>query len=118
MIFEQFTNFATVVGVFGWDVNFVKCKQKVSPLNMKQKLSPSSEISVPYINPLFSYFYNKARSRQQTGRNVFSLTSSAQVTRLAIFAFRAYAGIVGFVDVPYLVLEPTHNKQDFADAKV
>jgi len=24
---------------------------------------------------------------------------------------------VGFVDVPYLVLEPTHNKQDFADAK-
>eukprot|EP00794_Sanderia_malayensis_P001413 gene1413-1565_t len=27
------------------------------------------------------------------------------------------AGIVGIVDVPYLVLEPTHNKQDFADAK-
>ncbi|BFZ18658.1 hypothetical protein BsWGS_21697 [Bradybaena similaris] len=26
-------------------------------------------------------------------------------------------GIVGIVDVPYLVLEPTHNKQDFADAK-
>lgn len=25
--------------------------------------------------------------------------------------------IIGFVDVPYLVLEPTHNKQDFADAK-
>lgn len=27
------------------------------------------------------------------------------------------AGIVGVVDVPYLVLEPTHNKQDFADQK-
>ncbi|XP_014785093.1 ATPase MORC2 [Octopus bimaculoides] len=27
------------------------------------------------------------------------------------------SGIVGVVDVPYLVLEPTHNKQDFADAK-
>eukprot|EP00795_Rhopilema_esculentum_P007744 gene7744-13577_t len=27
------------------------------------------------------------------------------------------AGIIGIVDVPYLVLEPTHNKQDFADAK-
>ena len=25
--------------------------------------------------------------------------------------------MVGIVDVPYLVLEPTHNKQDFADAK-
>lgn len=25
--------------------------------------------------------------------------------------------MVGVVDVPYLVLEPTHNKQDFADAK-
>ena len=24
----------------------------------------------------------------------------------------------GVVDVPYLVLEPTHNKQDFADGKV
>eukprot|EP00111_Clytia_hemisphaerica_P005825 TCONS_00016861-protein len=27
------------------------------------------------------------------------------------------SGIVGIVDVPYLVLEPTHNKQDFADQK-
>lgn len=27
------------------------------------------------------------------------------------------AGLVGVVDVPYLVLEPTHNKQDFADQK-
>ncbi|KAJ7387408.1 ATPase morc2 [Desmophyllum pertusum] len=26
-------------------------------------------------------------------------------------------GVIGVVDVPYLVLEPTHNKQDFADAK-
>ncbi|XP_065196359.1 ATPase MORC2A-like isoform X2 [Sycon ciliatum] len=26
-------------------------------------------------------------------------------------------GIIGLVNVPYLVLEPTHNKQDFADAK-
>lgn len=31
--------------------------------------------------------------------------------------FRACGGVVGVVDVPYLVLEPTHNKQDFADAK-
>ncbi|XP_052075180.1 ATPase MORC2-like isoform X1 [Mytilus californianus] len=27
------------------------------------------------------------------------------------------SGIVGIVDIPYLVLEPTHNKQDFADAR-
>lgn len=27
------------------------------------------------------------------------------------------SGVVGVVDIPYLVLEPTHNKQDFADAK-
>ncbi|XP_078682341.1 ATPase MORC2A-like isoform X2 [Branchiostoma floridae x Branchiostoma belcheri] len=27
------------------------------------------------------------------------------------------SGVLGFVDVPYLVLEPTHNKQNFADAK-
>ena len=30
---------------------------------------------------------------------------------------RFCSGVVGVVDVPYLVLEPTHNKQDFADAK-
>lgn len=29
----------------------------------------------------------------------------------------ACGGVVGVIDVPYLVLEPTHNKQDFADAK-
>ncbi|KAJ4941686.1 hypothetical protein JOQ06_011562 [Pogonophryne albipinna] len=29
----------------------------------------------------------------------------------------ACGGVVGVVDVPYLILEPTHNKQDFADAK-
>ncbi|CAD5114495.1 DgyrCDS3619 [Dimorphilus gyrociliatus] len=28
-----------------------------------------------------------------------------------------YGGIVGIVDIPYQILEPTHNKQDFADAK-
>jgi hypothetical protein len=28
-----------------------------------------------------------------------------------------YDGIVGIVDVPYEVLEPAHNKQQFADAK-
>lgn len=32
-------------------------------------------------------------------------------------SYRACGGVVGVVDVPYLVLEPTHNKQDFADAK-
>uniref|UniRef100_A0A8C8RDQ8 MORC family CW-type zinc finger 2 n=1 Tax=Pelusios castaneus TaxID=367368 RepID=A0A8C8RDQ8_9SAUR len=29
----------------------------------------------------------------------------------------ACGGVVGVVDISYLVLEPTHNKQDFADAK-
>ena len=33
------------------------------------------------------------------------------------FISRDLVGVVGIVDVPYLVLEPTHNKQDFADAK-
>ena len=32
-------------------------------------------------------------------------------------AYRFCSGVVGVVDVPYMVLEPTHNKQDFADAK-
>uniref|UniRef100_A0A8C4QGD1 MORC family CW-type zinc finger 2 n=1 Tax=Eptatretus burgeri TaxID=7764 RepID=A0A8C4QGD1_EPTBU len=29
----------------------------------------------------------------------------------------ACGGVVGVVDVPYMILEPTHNKQDFADSK-
>lgn len=40
------------------------------------------------------------------------------VTKLCLLSLgRACGGVVGVVDVPYLVLEPTHNKQDFADAK-
>jgi hypothetical protein len=27
------------------------------------------------------------------------------------------AGVVGVVDVPFTVMEPTHNKQDFADSR-
>ena len=34
-----------------------------------------------------------------------------------LWLLRFCSGVVGIVDVPYLVLEPTHNKQDFADAK-
>ena len=34
-----------------------------------------------------------------------------------VYVFRFCSGVVGIVDVPYLILEPTHNKQDFADAK-
>ena len=30
---------------------------------------------------------------------------------------KEFAGIVGIVNVPYLVLEPTHNKQHFADSQ-
>lgn len=37
--------------------------------------------------------------------------------QVLLFPCRACGGVVGVVDVPYLVLEPTHNKQDFADAK-
>ena len=33
------------------------------------------------------------------------------------FGLCGVVDVEGFVDVPYLVLEPTHNKQDFADAK-
>ena len=30
---------------------------------------------------------------------------------------RKCLGVIGVVDVPYVVLEPTHNKQSFADNK-
>lgn len=33
------------------------------------------------------------------------------------FPIRNCAGVIGVVNVPYLVLEPTHNKQNFADNK-
>ena len=36
---------------------------------------------------------------------------------IILFVNRFCSGVVGVVDVPYMVLEPTHNKQDFADAK-
>lgn len=31
--------------------------------------------------------------------------------------YRKCLGVIGVVDVPYIVLEPTHNKQSFADSK-
>ena len=34
-----------------------------------------------------------------------------------MFLMIVFVHIIGVVDVPYLVLEPTHNKQDFADSK-
>jgi len=34
-----------------------------------------------------------------------------------MFFNRNCAGVIGVVNVPYLVLEPTHNKQHFADNK-
>ena len=73
---------------------------------MRNNLIASSEVTT------FKYFF----------QNYFHAVRKRLVTfkwhNSQIFVSRAYAGIVGFVDVPYLVLEPTHNKQDFADAKV
>jgi len=37
---------------------------------------------------------------------------------LMCIIFSSFFFPLGVVDVPYLVLEPTHNKQDFADGKV
>ena len=39
----------------------------------------------------------------------------SQPTRMQKKPNSEYRGIVGIVNVPYLVLEPTHNKQSFAD---
>lgn len=36
---------------------------------------------------------------------------------ICVVYYRFCSGVVGIVNVPYYVLEPTHNKQDFADAK-
>ena len=46
---------------------------------------------------------------------IFYNVPSVIVVTLCVCRF--CKGVVGVVDVPYLVLEPTHNKQDFADAK-
>lgn len=55
----------------------------------------------------------RGASRAGAGR-----VSASGVTGLCLLSpCRACGGVVGVVDVPYLVLEPTHNKQDFADAK-
>lgn len=49
---------------------------------------------------------------------ITSTTSKYIYTRTSFSApHRFCSGVVGIVNVPYFVLEPTHNKQDFADAK-
>ena len=49
--------------------------------------------------------------------NVGCIFGGHAFTVNVLACFRFCSGVVGIVDVPYLVLEPTHNKQDFADAK-
>ena len=46
-----------------------------------------------------------------------SAVSKSSSDRYILSVNRFCSGVVGVVDVPYMVLEPTHNKQDFADAK-
>ena len=46
----------------------------------------------------------------------FSLSNSVELTNISyIYPCSQCSGILGYVDIPYMVLEPTHNKQDFAD---
>lgn len=58
-----------------------------------------------------------SKMHMETGKWQYLNDSEKCFTVMWFVCFRACGGVVGVVDVPYLVIEPTHNKQDFADAK-
>ncbi|XP_028400511.1 ATPase MORC2-like [Dendronephthya gigantea] len=88
--------------------------------DMKNQIASTKQKSLKEPKTLtFTFGFNINR-RHSYGMFVYNCNRLIKMYEKSSFQSdgkRAYAGIVGFVDVPYLVLEPTHNKQDFADAK-
>ena len=62
-------------------------------------------------------FYIGLRINDRFGDGMFVYNSGRLVTMYHRLGESVPRGLVVVVDVPYSVLEPTHNKQDFADAK-
>ncbi|KAK2866855.1 hypothetical protein Q8A67_024972 [Cirrhinus molitorella] len=86
----------------------------------KQAIHASKQKALKEPKELNFIFGVNIERRDQDGMFVYNcsrLIKMYEKTGPQLEGGMACGGVVGVVDVPYLVLEPTHNKQDFADAK-
>ncbi|MCI4381931.1 hypothetical protein PGIGA_G00257620 [Pangasianodon gigas] len=88
--------------------------------NRKQAIHASKQKALKEPKELNFIFGVNIERRDQDGMFIYNcsrLIKMYEKTGPQLDGGMACGGVVGVVDVPYLVLEPTHNKQDFADAK-
>uniref|UniRef100_A0A672NBF2 CW-type domain-containing protein n=1 Tax=Sinocyclocheilus grahami TaxID=75366 RepID=A0A672NBF2_SINGR len=86
----------------------------------KQAIHASKQKALKEPKELNFIFGVNIERRDQDGMFIYNcsrLIKMYEKTGPQLEGGMACGGVVGVVDVPYLVLEPTHNKQDFADAK-
>ncbi|XP_062848910.1 ATPase MORC2 [Trichomycterus rosablanca] len=86
----------------------------------KQSIYASKQKALKEPKELNFIFGVNIERRDQDGMFIYNcsrLIKMYEKTGPQLEGGMACGGVVGVVDVPYLVLEPTHNKQDFADAK-
>lgn len=86
----------------------------------KQAIHASKQKALKEPKELNFIFGVNIERRDQDGMFIYNcsrLIKMYEKTGPQLDGGMACGGVVGVVDVPYLVLEPTHNKQDFADAK-
>ncbi|KAM6965718.1 ATPase MORC2 [Aplochiton taeniatus] len=88
--------------------------------DMKKKIQETKQKALKEPKELGFIFGVNIEQRDLDGMFVYNcsrLIKMYEKTGPQLEGGMACGGVVGVVDVPYLVLEPTHNKQDFADAK-
>ncbi|XP_042562791.1 ATPase MORC2 [Clupea harengus] len=88
--------------------------------NTKRAIHASKQRALKEPKELNFIFGVNIERRDQDGMFVYNCSRLIKMYEKAgpqLEGGMACGGVVGVVDVPYLVLEPTHNKQDFADAK-
>ncbi|XP_071369736.1 ATPase MORC2 isoform X1 [Centroberyx affinis] len=88
--------------------------------DMKRKIQETKQRALKEPKELSFIFGVNIEQRDLDGMFVYNcsrLIKMYEKTGPQLEGGMACGGVVGVVDVPYLVLEPTHNKQDFADAK-
>ncbi|XP_048459035.1 ATPase MORC2-like [Rhincodon typus] len=82
-------------------------QEKLRALKVPHRLTFIFGVNVEKRNLDGMFIYNNSRLIKMYKR------TGIQLNRM----LRACSGVVGVVDVPSVMMEPTHNKQDFANAK-
>ncbi|PIK58987.1 putative MORC family CW-type zinc finger protein 2-like [Apostichopus japonicus] len=96
----------------------IKAEHLQAEANMKKELAEGKKKALKGPKTVQFYFGMNLENRSQEGVFIFNrsrLIKMYEALDLQREDSLLYRGIVGMVEVPSIVLEPTSNKQDFAD---